>query len=112
MEIVNRGERLIIPLSRCWFHRGVPVSSVSTAAHTADTETDHITGAEVELLRYATNQDLDGVGVEPGGEWNAVTSIAPIGVDGVSISIDLAPTTSGTGFAAITWAELPEAAVA
>ena len=94
------------------YHRGVPVSSVGTAAHTADSEVDHITGAEVELYRVGTDQDLDGVALEPFGFWNANDAgLAPIGVDGASFFVDIVWTTSGTGFASLTWAELPEAAV-
>ena len=95
------------------YHRGVPVSSVATAAHTATSETDHITGAEVQLFRYATQADLDAaVGYNERNLWNAVTAgVAPIGVDGASFSVDMVQTTSGTGFAHIVWAELPEAAV-
>ena len=92
--------------------RDSPVASAATAAHTATSETDHVTGAEVVLYTWHTDADIDAT-ADFGSNfyWNAATNtVVPVVLDGGSISLNMAPTTSGTGFANMTWAELPESA--
>lgn len=84
-------------------------ASGCTAAHTADSETDTVTGAEIFLDRHSTNQDLDGVGIIPKTRWMAAESaIAPLLRDGASINVNASPTTSGTGFGHINFAVMSE----
>ena len=95
-------------------NRAAPVTSAGTAAHTASGEADHISGAEVFLYQHATSFDVDAA-ADSGNErfyWKAADNgYAAIGVDGSSYVLRLGPTTSGTGWASLTWAELPESAV-
>lgn len=92
--------------------RDSPVASAATCAHTADTEADVVTGVEVQLFQYRTAQDLDGVALAPGYRWDAFRSgFSPVVLDAGSININMAPTTSGTGWAVSVWAELPESAI-
>ena len=89
-----------------------PVSTAATAAHTADTEVDVLTGVEVWLLHDVTSFDIDAaVGFENNRVWNVQNApVAPVGVDGSSLDVQLYQVTSGTAFAQATWAELPESA--
>lgn len=94
-------------------NRAAPVTSAGTAAHTASGEADHISGAEVFIYQRATSFDIDAaVGSQEVDLWKAQDQgYAPVGVDGAAFLIRVGPTTSGTGWASLTWAELPESAV-
>ena len=94
-------------------NRATPVSSGATAAHTADTEVDHVTGAEVNLFRNVTTFDVDAaVGFDPNRRWSAADSgIAPVVVDGGSIVANIVQATSGTGWGQVIWAEVTESAI-
>ena len=92
--------------------RDAPIASAATAAHTATSEVDHVTGGEVILYTWHTDLDVDAQDTNGANfYWNAATNtVTPVVLDGGSINLNMAPTTSGTGFANLTWAELPESA--
>lgn len=89
-----------------------PVTSGATAAHTADSEVDHVTGTEVFLFRFVTTFDLDAaIGIDPGYTWSYGTNgYAPVALDASALCVSVVQTTSGTGWASLQWAELPESA--
>lgn len=89
-----------------------PVATAATAAHTASSETDNVTGVEVTMLNFYCNQDLDATAIGPNFHWSiGQDGFAPVGVDGASFNLALLCTTSGTGCGSLAWAELPESAI-
>ena len=96
-------------------NRATPVPSGATAAHTSSGQTDHVTGAEVHLFKDVTEFDMDGsvgLGMDNNRHWTVRHStVAPVGVDGVSLNLalltaDVDDTT--TVWTQATWAELSQ----
>lgn len=86
-----------------------PNNSGATAAHTATGEADVVTANEVLLKRWATNQDLDATSIQPDIVWTiGQWGYAPVVIDAGSLNLVQIATTSGTGFAIITWINLDE----
>ena len=90
--------------------RDAPITSGATVAHTADSETDTVTGAEYVLSQFSTSQDLDATSIFPTViDWSvAKDGFAPVILDAGSFNIVMFATTSGTGRVAASWAELSE----
>ncbi len=87
-------------------------ATTATAAHTASSAVDTVTGTEVTLLSWYVGQDLDAVGISPVLYWSCAESGATcIGLNGSSFNLACFCNTSGTGCGQLIWAELPESAI-
>ena len=91
-----------------------PIATAATVAHTGTSEADNVSAAAgiVLLASFSTSQDFDATSIEPNVlRYEAArVGVTPVLVDAASINVVGFTTTSGTGRAFLTWAELPESA--
>lgn len=90
-----------------------PLTSGATAAHTADSAVDVVTGTEIMLSTQGPlTLDADAIEISPVIiDWSVGRHVCtPVVLDAGSINLAIGAPTSGTGRGDIMWGEFPETA--